>query len=415
MKTLATFTFCLAAVSASAAGSDDFLDRVDQALTLSAQHDTVRARLSGTIDLEGYAFDAPAPAFLYSEREELFNPRLALFLDGQIGSHTYVFAQARVDQGFDPGDRSLRSRVDEYAVRFTPWANGVFNLQIGKFATVVGNWVPRHHSWTNPFVSAPLPYENLVGVFDVSAPGSPAGLLGWAQIGPGPFPTHAYLAQSRVPILWGPSYASGAAISGVVDGFDYAFEIKNASLSSRPGDWDASQRQWQNPTYSGRIGFRPNKAWNLGLSASTGSYLRAAARPTLASGYSLSDYRQVVIGQDLGYAWHHFELWAEFFETYFDIPHLGRAETFAYYVEARYKFTPQFFGALRWNEQLFGTIPDGKGGTARWGRDTWRIDFAPTYRFTSHLQLKLQYSLQHAPMGSRKYSTVVSTQLVLRF
>ena len=27
------------------------------------------------------------------------------------------------------------------------------------------------------------------------------------------------------------------------------------------------------------------------------------------------------------------------------------------YIEAKYKFTPQFFGALRWNQQLFSTIP----------------------------------------------------------
>ena len=57
-------------------------------------------------------------------------------------------------------------RLDEYALRVTPWDDGRFNLQVGKFSTVVGNWVQRHHSWENPFITAPLPYENLTAISD---------------------------------------------------------------------------------------------------------------------------------------------------------------------------------------------------------------------------------------------------------
>ena len=35
------------------------------------------------------------------------------------------------------------------------------NVQAGKFATVVGNWIERYDSWNNPFITAPLPYENM--------------------------------------------------------------------------------------------------------------------------------------------------------------------------------------------------------------------------------------------------------------
>ena len=68
------------------------------------------------------------------------------------------------------------------------------------------------------------------------------------------------------------------------------------------------------------------------------------------------------------------------------------ADTAAYYLEGRYKLTPSLFGALRWNQQLFGEVPNGRGGERAWDRDVWRIDAALGYRFDRHLQAKLQYA-----------------------
>ena len=94
---------------------------------------------------------------------------------------------------------------------------------------------------------------------------------------------------------------------------------------------------------------------------------------------------------------------------------MGQAETTAYYFEAKYKFTPQFSGALRWNQQLYGSVPEGAGGRVRWGRNVWRIDIAPSYRFTPHIQFKLQYSLQNEDTGQRDYSNQLAAQFVMRF
>jgi hypothetical protein len=94
---------------------------------------------------------------------------------------------------------------------------------------------------------------------------------------------------------------------------------------------------------------------------------------------------------------------------------VGEVRTLAGYAEARYKFTPQFFGALRWNRQLFSTVPDGTGGFVRWGRDLWRIDLAPGYRFSAHTQLKLQYSLQHEDRAARNLSHTLAAQYTVRF
>ena len=397
---------------AAACAAEDFLDRVDEVLTISAFDDQVRARLSGTLDLEGYHFDAPPPGLIFTEHDSLFNPRLTLFLDAQIGPRIYVFAQARADRGFDPSDRDAEVRLDEYALRVTPWEDGRFNLQIGKFATVVGNWAARHGSWDNPFITAPLPYDNLTAIWDSAAPHSSRELFSWSHVsdGAGGFFGDEYADKYlRQPIVWGPAYTSGLAVFGRIGKFDYAADLKNGALSSRPEAWDATEVQWQHPAFSGRLGYRPSEKWKLGLSASVGPYLLPDAAGTVATGHGLGDYRQIVLAQDIGFAWHDWQLWAEFYEARFEIPTIGNADTFAYYLEAKYKFTPQLFGALRWNQQLFNRI-DGQ----RWGRELWRIDASAAHRFTPHTQLKLQYTLQDEE-GPHGLSNGFAVQFTVRF
>ena len=416
MKTSGIIGGCLIVFATGVRGDDDFLDRVDDTLTLSGWHETVRARLSGAIDLEYYQLPSPAPGLIFSNKRSLFNPRLSLFLDAQLGPSLYLFAQSRADRAFDPSDEGARVRLEEYALRLTPWADGSLNVQIGKFATVVGNWVGRHDSWSNPFITAPLPYENLTGLWDSSAAGSSAMLLVWAHV----IPSSQINGGDddkyrRIPIIWGPSYASGAAISGAVGKLDFAAELKNASLSSRPETWDVTQTQWQHPTWSGRLGYRPDERWNLGFSASTGTYLRPSAAPTLAPGRSLDDYRETVFGQDISFAWHHVQVWAEAYEARFAVPRVGQVGTIAYYLEAKYKFTPQFSGALRWNQQQFSTVRDAAGGLMPWGRNTWRVDLGPGYRFTPHTEFKLQYSVQHEDNSPQPYIHLLAVQFVVRF
>src|SRR5437764_3605782 len=236
MKRLA-LVFLLSVSAIAVAPAQDFLDRVDEALTFTGFNNNVRARVSGTLDLEGYAFSGPAPGLILTTSDALFNPRLSLFVDAQLGPAIYVFTQTRVDRGFDPTDHGAQIRLDEYAVRVTPWEDGRLNLQAGQFSTVVGNWVPRHLSWENPFINAPLPYENVTGIEDKSAPA-----YTFLNIGT---PNEKYEYN---PVIWGPSYATGVSVAGRVGQFDYAAEINNASLAARPESWPIPRMDFHHPT-----------------------------------------------------------------------------------------------------------------------------------------------------------------------
>jgi len=387
---------------APALGAEGFLDEVDQFLTISAFHDQVRARVSGLIDLEYYNFPDPPPGLIRADGHNLFTPRLSVFLDAKIGPNVYLFVQSRVDTGFDPTDLGEQWRADEYALRITPWKDGRFNLQIGKFPTVVGDWVPRHLSWDNPFVNAPLPYETPSLVSDVELP-----LTGNSFRRVPGFDKYEFL-----PILWGPVYATGMSAAGRIGMFEYAIEVKNEPVSSRPETWD--EINFENPAVDLRIGLQPNAAWRFGFSAAEGAYLRPDARP-FPSESELGDYRQFLLGQDVSWARGHWQVWAEVFESRFEVPRLGNANVFAYYIEAKYQITPQLFGALRWNQEFFVSEDDPAGQPVATAHDVSRVDAALGYRFTAYTQLKLQYSLARGDFVSDDLHGTFAAQFTLRF
>src|SRR5436853_7815552 len=154
----------------------DLLDRVNDALSIRDSQNRFQLQLSGLIDFEGYFIDQRAPALIQTDDSFLFNPRLSIFLDAQWTNHLYFFGQARLDRGFDPSDQGAQVRLDEYFLRYTPLEHPWISFQVGKFATVVGNWTSRHFSWDNPFINAPLPYEHVTAIWD-SAPPYDVGTL----------------------------------------------------------------------------------------------------------------------------------------------------------------------------------------------------------------------------------------------
>jgi hypothetical protein len=393
---------CILVLGLPAAKGEDVFDAIDRTLTISAFNDQVRARVSGLFDLEYYHFPQPPPGLIRADGHDLLGERLSFFLDAQFGPNVYLFVQTRVDTGFDPTDLGTQWRADEYALRVMPWQDGRFNLQVGKFSTVVGGWIERHLSWDNPFVNAPLPYETPTLVSDTELP-----LTGQSFRNVPGFDKYEFL-----PVLWGPVYTIGAAVSGRVGIFEYAAELKNAPVASRPESW--TDYEFDHPSVDVRVGLRPDEAWRIGFSFAEGSYIEDKARPLPANG-DPDDYRQFVLGQDISYARGHLQLWAEAFEGRFEVPRLGDADIFAYYIEAKYKIAPQLFAALRWNQEFFFSGSDPTGQPIATPDDVSRVDIALGYRFGAHTQLKLQYSIARGDFTSNNLQGTFAAQFSVRF
>ncbi len=397
-----------AALVSPALAQSSWLDRVDDALSLQNADGSIRADLSGLLDLEGYYIDQLPPGLIFSNDDGFFNPRLSLYLDLQLGAHFYSLTQVRFDRGFDPGAvPDGDARFDEYLLRWTPWLDGRLNVQGGKFATVFGEWVNRHDSWQNPFINAPLPYEAMVNMTDQTVPAGPVG-----------FVNRKYNADPKarwLPVVWGPAYTTGASVFGLVQGFDYSVEFKNASVSSRPFVWSAADQDWSAPTVSARLGYRPNAAWKVGTSLSYGAYLQEVAEPALPAGTEANDFPQATVGMDVSYAWHRWQVWGEAIASRFDVPNVGHADVLGYFLETKYKFNPHLFGALRWNQQVYSEIDLPGSGGQGWDHDIWRAEVALGWRLDRHLQAKIQYGYTHQRGPQQQGEQLAAAQVTLKF
>jgi hypothetical protein len=135
---LRAFSLCVFACTACAFDADEVLDRLDTALTLSAFQDSLRARLSGTLDLEFYNFEQAAPGLINSDQDNLFNPRLTLFLDTQL-ARNFISRRTGSTAG-STRDEALRFAWMNTRFELRPGGMGVLRCRLAT-ATVVGNWV----------------------------------------------------------------------------------------------------------------------------------------------------------------------------------------------------------------------------------------------------------------------------------
>lgn len=335
-----------------------------------------QASLGARFDLEAYGYEAPFPGLVESDDDFFIQPRLTLSLNYDNNQKLSAFALVRADRGFDPGRESDGDvRADAYWARIAPWGPA-FQLQVGKSATVFGNWASRHDAALNPFINAPLPYDNVANFSSVGIPADSAAFLKRRDA-----PDNR---DTWSPIIWGPAYGHAVAALGTVGAFDYALDVRDTALSARPEMWEEPFNS-SAPVFTTRLGWRPDEAWRLGVSASTGPYLEEDAKSSLPTGTARDDFDQTTWGADAEFSFRRLQIWAEVIGARIEAPGVGDLDTLAWYVEAKQKFGTRAFAGLRFGQQTFDEL-DGTD----WARDLWRIEASLGYRFHKQIIGKIQ-------------------------
>ncbi len=345
--------------------------------------------LSGIVDTEAYLIRDSAPGFILAARDPLWNGRGTFFLDAGFGKHLSFFAQARVDRGFDAHwEETLDMRLDEWFARYTTDGEGwSVSAQVGKFATPIGNFVPRHDSMHNPFVRAPMLYDHVTTISDDGAPTDNDDLINARDelIG-------NEQKETWAPVIWGPSYGTGAMVFATVGRLDLRLALTNATPCERPEEWNWRGGKLRDMAWAGRVGWNPFIGFKVGVNAAYGPYYRDIALDSLPQGKHKSDYPQRLLGVDLEYSIGHFLLYGEGYLSQWAAPNLGNdPRTFAYYIEAKYKLFPGFYVAGRWNQMLFSKLTTGAGDSATWNRDAYRVQIAAGYFIEVNLLVKAEY------------------------
>ncbi len=386
--------------------SEGWRDVVAQPLVVQAADGDPWAQLSLLADLTAYVADEPPPGLLFDTDGSFVQPRVGVLLDAGMGPRLTAHLQLQIDRGFDPGEKRQGDiRLDEYYLQANVFDAARVQLRLGKFATAFGGWVSRHRTSDNPLISAPLPYEDMVTITDDGAPASVDAFVIRRNL---PENKHSWL-----PVVWGPSYATGASASGGLGDFDLVLEIKNASISSRPETWDTLEDGFSiDPTFTGRLAWHPTPEWTLGLSHSRGPYLQDIARLRLPAGKEVDDYEQNTTAMDLTFERRQLQLWAEVMHSTFQVPRVGDADLVTGFVEVRYKAAPRWWLAGRWNRTIFDQVADS---TDRWDRNLTRIDVGVGFRQDANLLFKLEYNRGEQSGGNINGRDQVAVQVVFTF
>ncbi len=381
-------------------------DALGDRLSVVSADGTRWARLSVMTDLAVFVSERPPPGLLRSNEQPLIAPRTALLFDASLGPRLSAHAQARIDRGYDPGRHTDGdARFDEYYLEALLLDAGQIVLRAGKFATVFGGWVERHLAWDNPLITAPALYEDLVAITDRAAP---SDFATFAERRDAPDNK-----QGWVPMIWGPSYTTGASLVGHLDTVTLAIEAKNAALSARPESWSAVDSGFETaPTVTGRIAWHPRTEWTLAISGSRGPYLRDEARATLPAGNELDDFLQTIVATDMTYELHRMQLWVEVARGGFEVPQVGDVDAFSGFAEVRYMLAPQWWLAGRWNQSWYDDAP---GLRHSWDRDLRRLDLGLGYRYDAHVEAKLEYSVGDQSGDDSNGNQLLAAQLVFWF
>ena len=383
-----------------------FFDTLDEKTRFDSDALGLHADLSFMTEATLFVPELPAQGLLTSDDQVFFVPRLITFFDVQMGDRLTLHTQMRADRGFDPGAApDGEVRLDEYYLQARILKDDDLNVRVGKFGTAFGSWAKRSLSWNNPFVTAPMAYEDVLTVSDQRIPLSVNQFVHRRDV--------SDKKNLWLPILWGPSYATGLSVSDRIDWVEYALEVKNASISSSPEVWDAAQVGFPtNPTVTGRVGLHPAPEWSLGTSVSHGAYLQANTASSLPIGSSVNNFTQTTWGIDAGYEHGRWQIWSELIGTRFEVPRVGALEAVSGFIEAKYKLTADLWTAFRWNQAAFGDVP---GLDLSWDRNGWRSDIALGWRLSENIQAKLQYSLGDKSGQEPEGNHLGALQLVMKF
>ena len=316
--------------------------------------------------------EADSPSYLY---------RLDAWVEAFFGEFVSAAAQGRLDRG--PISASEHSH---WGVRLEQaWVDiGIpeFSGRAGKFSAPIGSFIPRHEPKDNPFITFPLPYDHMTN--NKHNNDTTAMILGRQNVRD---------VKDWRSFLWREMYGYGVMLFGSTEEWEYAAAMMTQSPSSWPWEWERNAFDFIDPNFMGRLAFKPDIAWKVGMSGSHGGWQKDVP------GFAGGDDPQLLVGMDVSWAEGDWEVWAEGFYNKWEHPLADDLTAWSYYIESRYQILPGFYVAGRVGQMFFDNIRDGAGAVRQWDRNHTRYEAALGYFFTRNFWIKFNGQQNHTAGG----------------
>ena len=330
--------------------------------------------------------------------------KVHLFLDALLSKRSSVFVKL---SGGSPD--AARVNIDALAVT-TKLGDDWPNLVAGRFLNNFGRYPQRFLGPDNPLIGDPLLYTYLTALTSTEVPASPADLV--SQRGKGlasKFAGYGAAARGQA-IVSNNWYLNGLQLTGAYKKLSYNASLTNEAISAA-NFFDVND----NKTLTMHLGYKPDIAWQIGISVSNGAYLDHAVltNPAVAA-IHLDDFAQTTIGVDIDYAAGPFSFFAEYMHNWWETPFVHeRLQVDGFFFEPRYKLMPGLSAVMRLEAMWFGDINVG-GALTNWDFDIARVEFGLNYSIERDLIVKMTYQVNDTKVvgGKDPDDNVIQAQLV---
>lgn len=305
--------------------------------------------------------------------------RVTLFLDADINEEMYFTGELQSDL-FNTQARNTDFYIRTAAVTVTDVPKWRTNIQFGRFNSIFGTYVNRRLPLDNPLFDAPLAYSHLVNL-DLDA--------GWVTPD---FNISTTEDVRSISLAGKQQIGTGVKFFAPVRGtkLNYALSLTN-NPSSNPRQINTNGGL----TASMKMHWIADHTTNFGFSFSSGSYLNSLGKldpnnasmrdPILGAALTApqletSSYLQTKFGFHWNWERERYQVHTEYIASSFDVPNNPSDDTLdsaSFYIEGKYNFTKNLFGAARYDMLTFEDnvyAPLNVGVAQKWDDNVTRIE-----------------------------------------
>lgn len=416
---IAAILLALAPAAVQDEGEQDLFEwarKLDE-LDLTWRWGEFQFEFSGLQDLEAFFFGDEAPGIAtedpalrdgdyesdhWSDSPE-FLARTALFLDVYFRDWLQASTELKL-MGTTGAEGDVAVLFEQYWIRAK--AAEELNVQLGKFAAPIGNFIPRSSSRKNPLTTWPLVYDLPTSL---RGPGDSENWLRIHRDDPD--------VKNWIVPIWREVYGTGAMIFGSHGDLSWQVAVQNGAPGMLMEDWDGEAFDPDFFSIYLHASYQLDITTQVGASWSRGPYAKqryAGGAPGMSDVPNVEQFNQTTAGVDASYSLGHLEVFLEAMWSRFESQDMQNLNLWTYYVEGKYTILPGLWAAARFAQMFFGEIDDGAGDFG-WDRDVTRVEVGGGYLFTDNFFVKATFQVNVHSGGPEPSDNLLMLQVGLGF
>ena len=301
-----------------------------------------------------------------------------------------------------------------YDIESTPRLNGAYlvvneiggldwlTLRAGMAPSLIGNYGLRSTYFNaNPVIGVPLVHQHRT-TLDGSGLATAEDLL-----------RRRDQNVIGLPMMYDACWNPVAELMGNFERMEFSLGVTHGSLSN-----PLQTRQVDGVQVLGRVGWEPVVGLRLGASGALGPYIGGPNRDPGTGATTFpgepDDYDQRIVGVDAEWLIRRLRFNSEFYVSQWEVPLVAEdIDVRGGYVEGRWDFLPEWFGALRVGALVFSEIdvPAPGTGSTGWDDDVLRVESSLTYRLAREVHLRGNWQHTRFMTGEEEPIDLVGIQL----